>query len=166
MGRLNPPHPLTRHHNLSQFDCGNASLNEWLYRRALKNENSGASRTFVVCEEDKKIVGYYCLSTGAVEHEDSSGSIRRNMPEPIPVMVLGRLAVDGHWQKQGIASGLLKDAILRTMNVSQQVGVRALLVHALSEQAKSFYLKHGFHESPTNSMTLMISVKEAIKAAL
>ncbi len=166
MGRLTQPHPLTRHHDLNKLDCGNTSLNEWLYRRALKNESSGASRTFVVCEEDKIVVGYYCLSTGAVEHIDSLGSIQRNMPEPVPVMVLGRLAVDAHWQKQGVASGLLKDAILRTINVSQQVGVRALFVHALSEQAKSFYIKHGFQESPTNSMTLMISLQEVTKAIL
>lgn len=165
MGEITAPHPLTKEHDVSDFDCGHATLNEWLSRRALKNEGHGASRTFVVSDEQGCVLGYYCLSTGAAEHEDSSGKVRRNMPSPIPIMVLGRLAVDIKYQNLSIGKGLLKDAILRTLNVAEQVGVRALLVHALSEEAKTFYTKQGFYPSPTNHMTLMITLQD-IKASL
>lgn len=163
MARLSAPQSLSSVHHLERFDCSQANLNDWLIRRALKNEGS-ASRTFVVCDENQHVVGYYCLSAGQVEHQYSTGSIRRNMPDPIPVMVLGRLAVDRQWQNNGVGKGLLKDAVLRTIQVSQDIGVRALLVHALSDEAKKFYSRCGFHESPTNQMTLMISLTEALSA--
>ena len=161
MGRLTQPAPITAQHNIADFDCGVASLNEWLQRRALKNETSGASRTFVVCEE-MDVIGYYSLAVGSVLRQQAPGKIKRNMPEPIPVMVLGRLGVDKNRQKSGVGAGLLKDAVLRTLNISQQVGIRALLVHALSMDAKSFYLCNGFLESPLDPMTLMLSLKDII----
>lgn len=154
------PVPITASHDLSTFDCGNGTLNEWLQKRAIKNELNGASRTFVVCH-DNTVIGYYTLAVGAVTREESSGKVRRNMPEPIPVMVLGRLAVDRQWQGKQVGVGMLKDAVLRTIAVAEQAGIRALLVHALSEEAKRFYLQCGFHESPTNDLTLMISLAEA-----
>ena len=135
-------------------------LDEWLKRRALKNEVSGASRTFVICQ-DKQVVGYYTLATGSIEHRNTPGKIRRNMPNPIPVMVLGRLAVDQRWQKAGLGRGLLKDALLRTLSVSKQAGIRALLVHTLSEETKHFYIHNGFIESPLDPMTLMITLQDA-----
>jgi len=113
----------------------------------------------VVC--DNAVVGYYSLAVGAIAREDTSGKIRRNMPDPIPVMVLGRLAVDANWQGQQIGIGMLKDAIQRTIIVADQAGIRALLVHALSDKARTFYSHWGFHESPTNDMTLMITLDEA-----
>ncbi len=106
-------------------------------------------------------MGYYALATGAVEHEGTPGRVRRNMPDPIPVIILGRLAVDQAYQKQRLGKGMLKDAILRVIGVAEQVGIRAILVHAISDEAKQFYLRHGFHESPTNHMTLMITLEEA-----
>jgi len=134
----------------------------------LKNEVSGASRTFVICSEDN-VVGYYALATGSVMRQQAPGKIKRAMPDPIPVMILGRLAVDRSQQGCGFGVGLLRDAILRTYNVSQHAGVRALLVHALSEPARDFYLRNGFLPSPIETMTLMLSIQEiknAVETAL
>ena len=159
MGKLTVPTSIDSLYSTDNFDCGFPSLNQWLRRQALKNEVSGASRTFVVCNE-KEVVGYYALATGSVIRQQAPGKIKRKMPEPIPVMVLGRLAVDRKWQGAGLGSGLLRDALLRTYNVSKQVGVRALLVHALSEEAKNFYLRHGFMKSPIEPMTLMLNFRD------
>lgn len=160
MGEVTAPEPITASHHTESFACGIPVLDEWLRRRALKNEVSGASRTFVICQ-DRQVVGYYTLATGSVEHRDAPGKIRRNMPNPIPVMVLGRLAVDQEQQHAGLGRGLLKDAVLRTLTVSQHAGVKALLVHALSEDAKRFYRRSGFLESPFDPMTLMIALQDA-----
>lgn len=160
MGEVTAPEPITASHHTESFACGIPVLDEWLRRRALKNEVSGASRTFVICQ-DRQVVGYYTLATGSVEHHDAPGKIRRNMPNPIPVMVLGRLAVDQEQQHAGLGRGLLKDAVLRTLTVSQHAGVKALLVHALSEDAKRFYTRSGFLESPFDPMTLMIALQDA-----
>ncbi|MFC1603055.1 GNAT family N-acetyltransferase [Pseudomonadota bacterium] len=116
-----------------------------------------------VCKGNS-VIGYYSLAVGAVTREEASGKVRRNMPEPIPVMVLSRLAVNTQWQGKDIGVGMLKDAIMRTLIVAEQAGIRAILVHALSEEAKRFYLHSGFHESPINDMTLMIALDEARKS--
>ncbi len=163
MGISAPCPIIVSSHDVTSFDCGDTTLNDWLQRRAIKNENSGASRTFVVCE-DNTVMGYYSLTVGAIAREETSGKVRRNMPDPIPVMVLGRLTVDANWQGKQIGTGMLKDAIQRTLIVAEQAGIRALLVHALSDKARSFYQRRGFHESPTNDMTLMITLDEARKA--
>jgi len=160
MGEITAPEPITEAHLIESFSCGVPVLDEWLKRRALRNEVSGASRTFVICQ-DKQVVGYYTLATGSIEHRDAPGKIRRNMPDPIPVMVLGRLAIDQQWQQAGLGRGLLKDALLRSLSVSRQAGIRALLVHALSKDAKRFYSGNGFIESPLDSMTLMIALQDA-----
>jgi predicted N-acetyltransferase YhbS len=160
MGGITAPEPITEAHLIESFSCGVPVLDEWLKHRALKNEVSGASRTFVICQ-DKQVVGYYTLATGSIEHGSAPGKIRRNMPNPIPVMVLGRLAVDQQWQQAGLGRGLLKDALLRSLSVSKQAGIRALLVHTLSEDAKQFYTRNGFHESPLDPMTLMIALHDA-----
>lgn len=160
MGEITPPEPITAAHNVESFACGVPVLDEWLKRRALKNESSGASRTFVVCS-DGQVIGYYALATGSVGHRNTPGKVRRNMPDPIPVIVLGRLAIDERWQHAGLGRSLLRDAILRTLSVSQQAGVKALLVHTLSEDAKQFYLRNGFLESPLDPMTLIISLQDA-----
>ncbi len=160
MGAITAPEPITASHLIEAFACGIPALDDWLKRRALKNEVSGASRTFVVCH-DGQVVGYYALATGSVEHRDAPGKLRRNMPDPIPMIVLGRLAVDQQWQSAGIGRGLLKDAVLRSVSVSQHAGVKALLVHVLSEDAKTFYMRNGFLESPLDPMTLIISLQDA-----
>ena len=161
MGKISAPEPVTTTHSLNNFDCGVQTLNQWLKRQAIANEISGASRTFVVCEH-QHVIGFYALATGSVRRSDAPGKIKRGMPDPIPVMILGRLAVDLQWQQKGVGPGLLKDAVLRTIAVSQQAGIRALLVHTLSEKAKNFYLRHGFQESPFNPMTVMLNLPKKI----
>lgn len=131
-------------------------LDEWLKRRALANQASGASRTFVVKTDDGTVVGYYALAAGAVALADATGSVRRNMPDPIPVLVLGRLAVDQRAAGLHLGAALLKDAVARATAVAENAGVRALLVHALHEKAKNFYLNYGFQPSPTDHLTLML----------
>ena len=160
---LTAPVRLTAFHNLAGFDCGTPSLNQWLTRQALKNEVSGASRTYVVCL-DNSVVGYYCLAAGAVVRTEAPKPMQRNMPDPIPVMVLGRLAVDLANQGQGIGRALLRDAILRVLGAAEIVGIRAILVHAISEEAKRFYLSHGFEESPIEPMTLCLALGTARQA--
>ncbi|RLA42731.1 MAG: GNAT family N-acetyltransferase [Gammaproteobacteria bacterium] len=158
MGVSTPPTILTGSHEVSEFDCGNDALNDWLIKRALKNQANGASRTFVICR-DNQVIGYYALASGSVERMASPKSIARNMPEPIPVMVLGRLAIDVRMQGKRLGSALLKDALLRTLSVSKNVGIRAILVHAISEEAKRFYLSYGFQVSLIAPMTLMLPVR-------
>ncbi|MCK4674698.1 MAG: GNAT family N-acetyltransferase [Gammaproteobacteria bacterium] len=160
MAEFSAPTPLLTTHVTDEFDCGEHVLNDWLTKRALKNESLGASRTFVICQ-DNNVIGYYVLATGSVMHKHAPSKVRRNMPEPVPVMILGRLAVSKGMQSAGIGRGLLKDAILRTLGVSKQAGIKALLVHALSDAAHKFYRQCGFIESPLDSMVLMITLKDA-----
>jgi GNAT superfamily N-acetyltransferase len=149
-------------HDLLNFDSGEPVLDDWLRRRALHNEASGASRTYVVCVE-KTVVGYYTLAVGAVAHSEAPGRVRRNRPDPLPVMVLGRLAVDKSLQRRGIGKGLLRDAVLRTVQASEIAGIRAILVHAISEPAKRFYEGCGFVASPIDPLTVVLTVAEAGK---
>jgi len=162
---ISAPQLLTGCHQLGDFNCTEAELNDWLRQRALKNQSSGASRTFVVCSGDR-VIAYYCLAMGAVNASVAPGKVRRNMPDPIPVAVIGRLAVDQNWEGQGIATGMLKDAVLRVIQISESIGVRAILVHAISQKAKSFYLRRGFLESSVEPMTLMLPMQDAIKTYL
>ena len=159
---VSAPEHLTAEHDLSAFDCGTPELNTWLQRRALHNEAVGTSRTYVVRAEGR-VVAFYALANGAVAHKDVSAKTRRNMPDPIPVMVLGRLAVDKTYQGKGLGSALLRDALLRTLNASQIAGIRAVLLHATSEDAKRFYEKAGFYACPVDPMTMMITLAEVEK---
>ena len=157
--KLHAPQPLTADHQLNTFNCGETSLDEWLKRRALLNQSNGASRTFVVVDESQLVMGYYALAAGAVHHQDATRSIRQNMPGPIPVMVLARLAVDIRTQGMQLGAGLLRDAVDRSLAVAKNTGVRALLVHALHDRAKQFYLYFGFQASPVHPLTLMLRLK-------
>lgn len=153
-----PPAPITTDHELADFDSGELSLNDWLKKRALKNHATGASRCFVLCI-GRAVVGYYSLSAGAISHESASKAMRRNMPDPLPVLLLGRLAVDKRYHNQGYGQALLRDAMLRAVSVAGNAGVFAILVHALSDQAKQFYLSRGFAESPLQPMTLIMTLE-------
>ena len=155
---LKPPVPITADHELSDFDSGELSLDEWLKKRALKNQVNGASRCFVLCI-GATVIGYYSLSAGAISHEAAPKPMRRNMPDPLPVLLLGRLAVDRRYHNQGLGKSLLRDAMIRAVNVAGDTGVFALLVHSLSDQARRFYLSRGFVESPLQPMTLFMTLK-------
>ena len=161
-GTLSAPEKLAAEHDLSDFDSGVAALDDWLRRRAAQNETAGASRTYVV-RSGKKIAGYYSLAAGAIAHEKVPGRVKRNMPHPVPVMILGRLAVGRSYREKGIGEGLLRDAVLRTMQAAEIAGIRALLVHAISADAKRFYERYGFISSPVDPMTVMITLSEAEK---
>lgn len=160
---LAAPQPLAATHLLNGFECGELALDDWLKRRAMNNQLSGASRTFVVVDEENRVCGFYSMAAGAISHQLATGAVRRNMPEPIPVMVLGRLAVDRRAQGIKLGASMLQDAVNRAITVSQDTGVRALLVHALHQRAKQFYEHYGFQESPQNSMTLMVRLN-SVKA--
>jgi GNAT superfamily N-acetyltransferase len=156
------PEKLTSLHDVSQFECGESSLDSWLKRRAIQNEETGASRTYVL-RAGQEIAGYYALATGAIAHAEATGKVRRNMPDPVPVIILGRLAIASKFQGRGIGAALLRDAVLRIVQAAEIAGIRAILVHAISDQAKRFYEKHGFITSPADPMTLMITVAEAAR---
>lgn len=158
------PVPLAEQHQLASFDCGQPAQNEWLRRRALQNQQSGATRTFVACEGEA-VIAYYALASGAIAITEATGRMRRNMPDPIPVVLLARLAVDHRHQRQGIARALLRDAGLRVLHAADSIGVRGLLTHAVDDAARAFYLRLGFDPSPRAPMTLMITLAD-LQAAL
>ncbi|MET0517049.1 MAG: GNAT family N-acetyltransferase [Nitrospiraceae bacterium] len=157
--QISPPEKLAAEHDVSGFDSGEPVLDDWIRRRALQNEASGSSRTYVVTA-NSRVVGYYTLAVGAVTHAQAPGRVKRNMPDPVPVMVLGRLAVDKEFQQRGIGTGLLRDAVLRTVQAAEIAGIRAILVHAISETAKRFYESHGFIAAPLDHHTVIITVAE------
>jgi GNAT superfamily N-acetyltransferase len=154
------PRPISEDDDAATFDSGEPTLDDYLRKRALANHVGGASRCFVTCRDDR-IVGYYALSTGAVTHADCTGKFRRNMPDPIPVILLSRLAIDRKHQGCGLGENLLRDAIARSVQVAQDIGVRAILVHALHDQARNFYTRYGFEPSPTDPLHLMLLIKDA-----
>lgn len=155
---LSSPVLLAADHQINQFNCNIDSLNDWLKKRAYPNQVSGASRTYVVLKE-KVVIAYYCLASGALELSDAPSQVRRNMPNPIPIAILGRLAVDQSFQGIGLGVALLQDALVRTAQAAGILGIRGLIVHAISIEAKTFYEHHGFIASPTQPMTLILSLK-------
>ncbi len=160
---LSAPCPLAPEHELDDFLSGVKPLDDWLKRHARHNEAEGGSRTFVVCT-DRRVVGYYSLAAGSLLPSAATGRVRRNMPNPVPVVLLGRLAIDRAWHGKGLGGDLLRDAVLRVLSAGGSIGVRAILAHAISPEAKSFYERHGFMESPIEPMTLMITLAEARRA--
>lgn len=156
---LTAPEPLNNGHVIGGFCSGENSLDHWLQTRAMTNQLSGASRTFVTCN-DNQVMGYYALSTGVITTSQAVGRFRRNMPSDIPVILLGRLAVDVNAKGHGIGRGLVKDAALRVVQASELVGIRGMVVHALSDEARRFYEHVGFVTSPVDPMMLMITLSD------
>lgn len=161
---IRPPEPLTAEHGLGAFDSGVVSLDDWLRRRALPNQVSGASRTFVVVDAGQ-VVAYYALAASAVAPDAAPGRFKRNMPDPIPVVVLGRLAIALSHQGHGLGRALFQDAAHRVIHAADAIGIRGLLVHAISDEAKAFYLRLGLAPSPLEPMTMMSTVAD-LKAAM
>ena len=161
---LSAPVPLAAHHDTDAFTCGVESLDRWLKQRALKNQTTGASRTFVVCDGNR-VLAYYALASSAVAAELATGRLRRNMPDPIPVVVLGRLAVDRSLHGTGLGRALVKDASQRVIQAADSIGIRGLVVHALSTEARDFYVRLGFDPSPLDPMILMVTLDD-LKFAL
>ena len=161
------PRPIESGDNLAAFDCGKPPLNDFLKQQALKNEGK-ASRTYVVSaqtgEDASRVVAYYTLAAGAVSHDDAPGWAKRNMPDPLPAIVLGRLAVDRKHQGKALGAHLLREAIQRTLESSTQIGVRVLIVHAIDDEAINFYVPFGFRRFPTDSRTLFLPVETLAKA--
>jgi predicted N-acetyltransferase YhbS len=161
---VSAPEPLAEHHDTAAFTSGVESLDTWLKRRAMKNQATGASRTFVVCEGGR-VVAYYALASSGITVDEAPGRFRRNMPDPIPVVVLGRLAVDRSMQGKGLGRALMRDAALRVIQAADTIGIRGMITHALSLEAKAFYEQVGFEPSPLDPMTLMITLND-LKASL
>ena len=157
--KLTAPMPLTVDHVTDGFSCGVDSLDEWLKRRSLKNQIQGASRTFVVCDKSQ-VVAYYALAPGAITVAQATGKLRRNMPDPIPVVILGRLAVDRSLHGKGFGRSLVRDAGMRVIQAADAIGIRGMTVHALTDDAKLFYEKVGFDPSPLDTHLLMITLAD------
>ena len=158
MGKITAPTPIHADLDLSTFSCGKPLLDQWLQKRAIKNKKAGASRTYVV-SKGRQIIAWYSIAAGAVIRINAPGTISRNMPDPIPVMVLGRLAVSIDFQGQGFGPALVRDAVKRTLIAADITGIRALMVHALDEAAFEFYQKIGFIPSPSQPLTLFLGIK-------
>lgn len=157
---LTEPTLLTEEHNIESFDSGEDVLDHWLKTRALSNVKNKATRVYVTCSvETIDVVGYYGLSTGQLRHKDAIGRMRRNMPDPIPVILLGRLAIDTSWQGKGIGADLLAHAMEKAIQASEIAGARLLVVHALNESAKTFYERFGFSLLPAQESTLAFDLK-------
>lgn len=160
---LRAPELLTARHVLDGFDSGVRSFDDWLRRRALQNQGSGASRTFVACDDalvDARVAGYYALAASSVAPDAATSRFRRNMPDPVPVAVLRRLAIDKSFQGKGLGRALVRDAALRVLAAADSIGIRGMLVHAISDEAKAFYVGLGLDVSPLEPMTLMATVAD------
>jgi GNAT superfamily N-acetyltransferase len=160
--RFGDPEPLGRGHEVQSFDCGTPSLDVWLKRHALQAGGVGSARTFVVVDaEQQRVVGYHALTAASVTHAEATTRAAKGMPRhPIPAALLARLAVDRTVQSRGLGAWLLRDAMLRVLGVAESVGIRVLLLHAIDEDARRFYERHGFEPSPTDPLNLQMLVKD------
>lgn len=163
-GPLRTPEPLRDDHLTDGFASGAPTLDNWLKSKARANQASGASRTYVLCR-GQRVVGFYALAAGSVSHDLAPRKLRQTMPDPVPVIVLGRLAIDASEQGNGLGRALLRDAVLRITAAAEEVGIAAILVHALNDRAKAFYQGAGFVETTSEPMTLFVRIKD-IKAMM
>lgn len=153
------PEPLSDRHEIGEFASGVASLDDWLKRRARRNQATDASRTFVACQA-AKVIAYYALASGGVEIAAAPGRFRRNMPDPTPIVLLGRLAVDRGYHGRGLGRALFRDSAKRVLHAADSIGIRGILVHAISEAAKAFHVALGFEPSSLDPMTLLITLSD------
>lgn len=156
--------PLSVEHDTASFTCGKPALDTWLRNRALRNQETGDSRTYVLCE-NRSVIAYYALSTASAVRTSLSGPLRRNAPDPVPLMLLGQLAVASSHHRKGLGSLLLRDALIRVANASRHVGFRALVTHPIDEEAHAFYVRYGFSEVPDSQPRLMVMPLQRLLAA-
>lgn len=157
--QADPPALLTEAHDGSSFNSREPALDDWLRQRAWNNLQAAASRTYVVCPAgSRQIIGYYALSMGQILAQEVVGSMRRNMPNAIPAVVLGRLAIDHAWQGKGLGRAMLADVLRRSLRASAEVSARLVIVHAISPAAEAFYLHHGFTRLPIDAPTLALDL--------
>lgn len=156
------PEPLERSHDLEGFECGEPALDDWLKRHALSSQSAGTARVFVARSPDGKVAGYYALAAAQVEPPDATDRLTKGQAahRPVPVLLLARLAVDSACQQQGLGAALLRDAMLRCLQVSEEIGIRALVVHAKHPTARDWYSRWGFEESPTDPLHLILLMKD------
>jgi GNAT superfamily N-acetyltransferase len=151
---------LQRAHHIDDFDCGQEPLNRFLTRYALTNQQAGSSQTYLAVANDSDIVGFYTLVVGQVGYEDAPARVKKGLARhPVPVMVLARLAIRVGWQGKGLGSGLLKDAMQRTIQAANIAGIRALVVHVKDESAVAFYERFNFLPSPSDPHHLYVLLK-------
>ena len=162
--KLTAPRPLQKDHDLSQFDCGRASINDWLCDRALQNQASDYSRTYVVCDEQRCVVAYYCLSAGSIARKEALRELRHGAPDPIPVVVLGRFGVDKNYQRQGLGEDLLQKALERSAEIAEHIGALAVILHPLDKDVERYYAKRGFKPISTEPPAMMVAMAD-IRAA-
>jgi predicted N-acetyltransferase YhbS len=160
---IGAPVALAAGHDVSGFSCGVPELDTWLKLRALENPRTGVSRTFVICGE-RRVIGYYSLASAEIQRSIATPKLRRNMPDKISAALIGRLAVDVQFHGKGLGTDLVYDAIRHIASAAEHVGVRAILIHAISDEAAIFYEKVGFDRSPIESRTLMMTVADAVAA--
>lgn len=167
MSRFADPEAFRASHDIEDFDCGAESLNRWLKKHATQAAAVGSARTFVIYDNDQdRIVGYHALTAASIGHSEATPRAAKGMPRhPIPAILLARLAVDRSVQGRGIGAWLLRDAMLRTLSAAELVGIRVVLVHAIDDEARSFYERHGFEPSPTDALNLQMLIKD-IRAAV
>jgi GNAT superfamily N-acetyltransferase len=154
------PRPISERDDLLAFDSGEPSLDHYLRARALANDAEGASRCYVTCRAGR-VVGFYALAAASVQRRAVPGRVRRNMPEPVPMILLSRLAVDRAEQGSGLGAHLLRDAVIRSVRAAGLIGARAMLVHAISDEARSFHAHFDFEPSPTDPLHLLLLIKDA-----
>ena len=151
---------LRRDHPVDLFDCGQAALNRFLARYAFQNQQAEASQTYVALVGDE-VVGFYTLVVAQVEHAAAPQRLAKGLAKhPIPLMLLARLAVSAKWQGKGLGSGLLKDAMLQTLQAADIAGIRAMAVHAKDDEARAFYERYGFTSAPTDAYHLFVLLKD------
>jgi GNAT superfamily N-acetyltransferase len=164
--RYTSPSLLTEAHDCADFSSGEIVLDDWLRQRAWNNQQTAASRTYVVCPAaSMQVIGYFSLSMGQIIARDVTGAMRRNMPTHIPAVTLGRLAIDKVHQGKGLGVAMLHNVVERALRASQEVSARLIIVHAISPAAEAFYLHHGFTRLPVETPTLALDLVKLARLA-
>ncbi len=159
VARIGKPTALKATHDFRAFDCGRDEISSWLSNWARDATESDTARVYVVCRGPKKVIGFYALAAGGVARSEAPGALRRNCPDPIPVIILAMLGVDKTEQKQGIGQDLLSDAMRRALQAAKIIGARALLVHALDTKTAGYYVERGFRPFDEKQETLFLAMK-------